>query len=222
MDFETYARTKSMIGKVDPVWHSIFYRCFEKTSVSKDALQFLDFGCGDGRYYSYLLNEGFPGVGLYGVEASRIRVERCIEKGWSQVHYVEPGASLPFPDRSFDIISMVEVIEHIPEATLGLVMSEIGRVLKPGGFLIATTPNYPAKRFYDVYIAVRFFKWKRFKDDPTHVSQYNPKKLRAALEGFVGKTEIVSYRKGFLYSWFKQECFLHKIAGVAQKSGGAI
>ena len=46
---------------------------------------------------------------------------------------------LPYPDAAFDLVVLCEVAEHLP--TEIPVISEIGRVLAPGGFLIVSTPN---------------------------------------------------------------------------------
>ncbi|MCG3197503.1 MAG: putative S-adenosylmethionine-dependent methyltransferase [bacterium] len=47
--------------------------------------------------------------------------------------------NLPFPDCSFDVVVSSEVIEHVPEPKRAV--SELARVLKPGGLLALTTPN---------------------------------------------------------------------------------
>lgn len=47
--------------------------------------------------------------------------------------------NLPFPDRRFDVVVSSEVIEHVPEPKRAV--SELARVLKPGGLLALTTPN---------------------------------------------------------------------------------
>jgi ubiquinone/menaquinone biosynthesis C-methylase UbiE len=46
---------------------------------------------------------------------------------------------LPYKDEAFDLITFTEVIEHIENHRFTL--SEISRVLKPGGYLILSTPN---------------------------------------------------------------------------------
>jgi SAM-dependent methyltransferase len=46
---------------------------------------------------------------------------------------------MDFPDNYFDVVTAIEVIEHIPN--LGVALDEIHRVLKPGGIFGITCPN---------------------------------------------------------------------------------
>ena len=48
---------------------------------------------------------------------------------------------LPFADDTFDKVLFLEVIEHVPEGLEHKALSEIFRVLKPGGCLVFSTPN---------------------------------------------------------------------------------
>jgi SAM-dependent methyltransferase len=50
------------------------------------------------------------------------------------------GTSLGYPDESFDAAYSVSVIEHIPGSGDGETMSELARVLRPGGLLVLTFP----------------------------------------------------------------------------------
>ena len=50
------------------------------------------------------------------------------------------GDSLPFPDAEFDVVALLDTVEHIPDE-LG-VFAECARVLKPGGVLLVTVPAY--------------------------------------------------------------------------------
>jgi SAM-dependent methyltransferase len=50
------------------------------------------------------------------------------------------GTALPYPDESFDVAYSVSVIEHIPGEGDGRAMSELTRILRPGGLLILTFP----------------------------------------------------------------------------------
>lgn len=49
--------------------------------------------------------------------------------------------TLPFPDGKFSILTFSETLEHLPAERLNFVLDEIGRVIRPGGLLIASSPN---------------------------------------------------------------------------------
>ena len=65
---------------------------------------------------------------------------------------------LPFNEESYDIITMNSVIEHLHNPHN--IMSEMRRVLKPGGHLVLITPNWR-------------YSYLEFYDDPTHVTPYS-------------------------------------------------
>jgi len=52
------------------------------------------------------------------------------------------AAALPFPDESFDCATMVETFEHIYIDDRVRALAECCRVLRPGGRLVLSTPNY--------------------------------------------------------------------------------
>jgi len=52
---------------------------------------------------------------------------------------IDPNAALPFAEDTFDVIVSDSTFEHVLDAER--VASELGRVLKPGGWLCARTPN---------------------------------------------------------------------------------
>jgi len=48
---------------------------------------------------------------------------------------------LPFPDSQFSIVTFSEVLEHLPVERLNFVLSELARVVRPGGILLMSSPN---------------------------------------------------------------------------------
>jgi len=50
---------------------------------------------------------------------------------------------LPFADKSFDIVTLMAVLEHLDQPEF--IISEIDRVLRPGGVLLLTVPSWYAK-----------------------------------------------------------------------------
>lgn len=55
-----------------------------------------------------------------------------------EAHHTD-GASIPYPEASFDVVFADNVVEHLAEPEL--VFAEIHRVLKPGGHFLFKTPN---------------------------------------------------------------------------------
>ena len=101
---------------------------------------------------------------------------------------------IPFSDHYFNSVSAFDFIEHVPRQLVDAngvlinpfvdLMSEIHRVLKPGGRLIAITPAYPRPEAFQ---------------DPTHVNiitdqthtYFVGENPYAAIYGFKGKFEVV-------------------------------
>ena len=73
-------------------------------------------------------------------------------RGTGVVHYhPHPADRLAFPDRHFDRVFCLSVMEHIPHEIWGACMREFERVLKPGGRLVITldmTPEQADERVY--------------------------------------------------------------------------
>jgi SAM-dependent methyltransferase len=84
----------------------------------------LDIGCGTNRLVGQYRREGGEGVG----------VDVYPWQGVDQI--VEDTSKLPYPDASFDTISFVACINHIPNR--GDVLREARRLLKPGGQVVMT------------------------------------------------------------------------------------
>ena len=96
----------------------------------------LDVGCGAGNSYARPIAER---VASYkGVDASATAVELARCAGLDAT-VIDDAASLPFPDDDFDLAICIEVFEHLFEPHRAA--AEIRRVLRPGGRLVASTPN---------------------------------------------------------------------------------
>jgi SAM-dependent methyltransferase len=104
----------------------------------------LDLGCGDGRLAAEL-----DTTELTAADVSAVALERARRRlPDARIVDLEPDAALPFDDGSFDLVLCAETIEHVRDVQLFL--SEIRRVLRPGGTLALTTPaNLPLGRLPD-------------------------------------------------------------------------
>jgi SAM-dependent methyltransferase len=99
----------------------------------------LDLGCGDGAFTGELMAAGAAAVtGADVAEAALVRARvRHPGIAFERVPFDGP---LPFADGSFDVAWSSEVLEHVADTARFL--SEIRRILVPGGRLLVTTPNH--------------------------------------------------------------------------------
>jgi SAM-dependent methyltransferase len=96
----------------------------------------LDLGCGDGRLSAELDAGALAVADVSAVALSRARSRLP----GARVVELEPDQPLPLDDAGFDLVLCAETIEHVRDVQLFL--SEIRRVLRPGGALALTTPAH--------------------------------------------------------------------------------
>src|SRR5687768_9249956 len=76
---------------------------------------------------------------LHGVELIRGAAQRAASRGVIALVANIDGGRLPYRDRSLDLVTCLDVIEHVLDPRH--LIAEIGRVLRPGGHCILATPN---------------------------------------------------------------------------------
>lgn len=98
----------------------------------------LDFGCGNGRLRDFLQKEGFEGS-YAGADISQGLIELAGQK-YPRKEFVvlEKDGKLPFEKEAFDLIISVAVFHHLSPEMAEKSLTELKRVLKPGGRLILT------------------------------------------------------------------------------------
>jgi len=143
----------------------------------------LDLGVGDGR-----LTVQIEALHVTGADVSQIALDRARKRlPDAELVLVEPDKPLPFADNEFDLVVCIETIEHIRDAQLAL--SEIRRVLRPGGTLALTTP-----------LAGRLRVLVRGIESPfsPHVRAFTRRSLRSTLETMGFHVLSLQARKGTL------------------------
>jgi ubiquinone/menaquinone biosynthesis C-methylase UbiE len=91
----------------------------------------LDLGCGNGKTVAVLLQEG---AFVTGLDLSETAVEYCRKMFLENANFIVSDCSdLPFDDDTFDIVTLVHVLEHLDDEQLCSTVSEICRVLVSGG-----------------------------------------------------------------------------------------
>lgn len=94
----------------------------------------LDVGCGYGRTLNELYNMGYRN--LIGIDFSKGMIERGIRQFPYLDLLVKKGENIDFPDSHFDAVILFAVLTCIPsDSEQRKLISEIERVLKPGGVL---------------------------------------------------------------------------------------
>lgn len=123
---------------MNPVRYGYFKRILAELAIGGRTV--LDIGCGGGYLAEALAADGFEVTGLdpsaNSIEAAR---RHAAETGLPIRYMVGRGESLPFMDRTFDIVCCCDVLEHV--ADVRQVLREAARALKPGGVLFYDTVN---------------------------------------------------------------------------------
>lgn len=102
----------------------------------------LDYGCGPGYLIKHILKAD---VTCEGADFSPAAVQKANMMFASYSRWkgarVFAGENLPWPDATFDFIISLETLEHVLPDQLTPMLSELRRILKPGGHLFLSTPN---------------------------------------------------------------------------------
>jgi SAM-dependent methyltransferase len=104
----------------------------------------VDFGAGRGAAYyedSSLYRKSLRSLRGEGRRIIGVDVDPVVSNNpWvDEAVVIDAGAPLPFPDETFDLVVSDSTFEHVSDAAQ--VASELDRVLKPGGWICARTPN---------------------------------------------------------------------------------
>lgn len=156
------------------VMHIATYKFAEQFARGK---RVLDYGCGSG-YGSARISEVADFVHAVDVSGDAIK--------YAQNHYqrpnlsflrVDPDSPLPFPDQSFDTVLSFQVFEHILKTEVYL--SEIRRILVPGGRLVLVTPDRKTR------LLPLQQPWNRW-----HIHEYSASEIECLLGNYFQDVQI--------------------------------
>jgi len=122
----------------------------------------LDVGCGTGANLQMLSMFGVA----EGVDVSAEALEFCRARGLARVRQ-GAAESLPFEDASFDLVTGLDVVEHLDDDLAGL--TEMRRVLRPGGYALLFVPAFN-------------FLWGVQDDISHHRRRYTRSELKHTIE----------------------------------------
>lgn len=104
-------------------------------------------------------------------------------------HFDAEKDPFPYADNSFATVLCCELIEHLPTDPMHM-MSELNRIVRPGGHIVITTPNVASLRavagilqgFHPMLFPAYIRPNPGGDPDPRHAREYTPRELQALLE----------------------------------------
>lgn len=141
---------------------NILRRLLDGVLAGVDRPRILDVGCGTGATMGFLEHYG----AVTGVDISPQAVKYGREQGRTRLCLAD-GGHLPFVEGSFDLVTALDLLEHLEQEPMGL--AEMWRVLKSGGRLLAVVPAFP-------------FLWSDFDRFSGHYRRYTTSQLRDRVE----------------------------------------
>jgi 2-polyprenyl-3-methyl-5-hydroxy-6-metoxy-1,4-benzoquinol methylase len=135
----------------------------------------LDIGCGSGLFTAFLEDMGFDVVGV-DISETAVRYARQRYAGVRfETASVEQGLS--FKNDEFDIVWCSEVLEHLFD--VGAALTEISRVLRPGGKFVLTTPYHGLVK--NLIVCVLAFE-RHYDPCGPHIRFFTRRSLKLCLE----------------------------------------
>jgi SAM-dependent methyltransferase len=150
-----------------------------RQSKGGEPAEILDIGCGTGATLDALQNFGRA----QGIDLSFLPLTFSRRRGHQRV-ICASATALPLADQTFDLVTALDVIEHIDDDLAGL--REICRVLKPGA---------PAVFFVPAFMAL----WGPSDVQLGHFRRYRQASFRAVIEQAGLRVEKISYANTGLF-----------------------
>lgn len=165
----------------------------------------LDVGCSYGFFMDVVARRGWD---VYGTELSEYQRNIALknQKNICGKELKDCGYS----ENSFDVLTMFDVIEHLESPTA--FMKDAYRVIKPGGYFVACTPNinsWPAK-FFGKY-------WLNYAR--MHLYYFDPKSITVLLEKSGFKVMKIEKHKRVIQpinaiGWMQKHVWIYKILKI--------
>jgi SAM-dependent methyltransferase len=120
-------------------WYVLVWDALQRRRLLPGA-RVLEIGCGAGDFAARMAEGGARSV--IGQDFAPVAVDRAIGRFRQENLSFEVGdiESIRYPRDHFDVVVSCETVEHVAHPRRAI--SELARVLRPGGTLLLTTPNY--------------------------------------------------------------------------------
>ena len=170
--------------------HLSAYHFMKRAAAGKTVLEI---GFGDGYGMNYLSGTARELTGL-DIIANNIPLaqKKYPKSNLKFVHF--DGKRFPFSDKSFDIVGSFQVIEHIPEPALVAWLTDIRRVLKPGGSFYVSTLNLQTAQKPGV----------AYEKNQDHEKEFTAPELEALMKKVFGKVQMYGLHYAAKHRFFKR------------------
>lgn len=183
-------------------WHGLVTRHLN-TGIDLADRRVLEIGCGRGGFAMWLASRNPASKEIVAADFSEIAIEKGRE-GAKHRHLTSPIQwirtdihQLPFSDSSFDTVISCETVEHVSAPLTAL--RELRRVLRPGGRLFLTAPNYLGS--YGLYRGYFRLRGRKFTEEGQPINQFTTvprtyfwlRKAGFSIEHFAGRGHYVLF-----------------------------
>jgi len=168
--------------------HLKVYEFLKRNAENK---QILEVGCGDG-YGAAFLAKSARSIIAIDYEPEVILTARNKYQADNLKYLCMDAARLEFKENEFDLVCSFQVIEHIPENRLLTYLTELKRVLNPGGELYLSTLNLEKVRKDP----------RTYEKNPAHCKEFDVSGLEAILSVVFNNYVIYGLRPSFKHKFY--------------------
>lgn len=172
-----------MIGIEDRHWWYLARRRIVEAMIARTVLggtEILDMGCGGGGNCPMLARFGrVRGVEMDPAARAAAESRRICEVADG---FLPEG--IPFGTDRFDLVTLLDVLEHVPED--GLSVRRLAERLNPGGLIVATVPAH-------------MFLWRKQDELNRHQRRYTRRQLESVFTGNGFRVEHATYYNVLLF-----------------------
>jgi 2-polyprenyl-3-methyl-5-hydroxy-6-metoxy-1,4-benzoquinol methylase len=182
--FSTHTYANITFAKYSMYWWSNRFNAILARRYGRPGARLLEVGSGMGHLVGQL-EDTFE---TYGMDLNHWAVNKSKDVVGKTQLQTASAQELPFNDRSFNVVIIKHIVEHLPDPQKAI--REIGRGMETGGTLLLATPNLDS-----LLKPWKGASWIGYQD-PTHISLKRPAEWLSLIEG-AGFALVKVFSDGF-------------------------